>query len=79
MIFITIVCFGQMSQNKFSVKCYDFYTLFAAGNQLLDVICYQPKGAAFNFWLCVVLGGGERKMPDRLLEDFIFAYCERWI
>lgn len=79
LILITIVCFGKMSQNKFSVKCYDFYTLSATGNQLLDVICYQAKRAAFKFWLCVVPGGGEREMPDRLLKDFLFACCEHWL
>lgn len=79
---ITIVYFGKMSQNKFSVKCYEFYMLFATEieNQLLDAICYWPKRNAFKFWLCVVLGGREKKMPDMwLLEDFPFACYLHWL
>lgn len=63
LLLVTIVCFDKMRQNKFSVKCYDFYMLFATQieNELLDAIYCQPKRKAFKIWLCVVLGEGESK------------------
>lgn len=63
LLLITIVCFGKMSQSKFSVKCYAFYMLFTTQteNRLLDAVCYHPKRTAFNFGLLWGAGRGRKE------------------